>query len=153
MSGLEVIGVVLGGIPLIISALEHYKDGTHTIQIWRKYKTELANVIRKLRVQQSRLMNVCETLLEGLALELKIEAMIKEPFGSLWQDDGTKKKLTQRLHRDYGIFEETALGMSVAIEDLKKRIGLGPNGEVICFVNFVTSFSNSPVSCDSLNQS
>lgn len=27
MSGLEVAGVVLGAIPLVISALEHYGDG------------------------------------------------------------------------------------------------------------------------------
>lgn len=141
MSGLEVIGIVLGGIPLIISALEHYKDGTHAIQIWRKYKTELASVIRQLRVQQSRLTNVCETLLEGLGLGGRIEAMIKEPFGSLWHDEGTKKKLTQRLHRDYGIFEETVVEMSVAIEDIKKRIGLGPTGKVS-----LNLFSYSPAS-------
>lgn len=130
MSGLEVIGIVLGGIPLIISALEHCKDGAHAIRTWQKYKTELASVIRQLRVQQSRLTNVCETLLEGLGLGSKIDAMINEPFGSLWQDEGTKKKLAQRLHRDYDIFEEIALEMSVAIEDIKKRVGLGPDGKV-----------------------
>jgi hypothetical protein len=27
MAGLEVAGVVLGSIPLVISALEHYRDG------------------------------------------------------------------------------------------------------------------------------
>ncbi|KAK6189284.1 putative phosphoglycerate mutase pmu1 [Pestalotiopsis sp. IQ-011] len=129
MPGLEVIGIVLGGIPFIISAIEHYKDGTHAIRIWRKYKTELASVIRQLRVQQSRLTNVCETLLEGLSLGSKIEAMIKEPFGSLWQDEITKQKLAQRLRRDYEIFEETAMEMSIAIGDIKKRIGLGSDGK------------------------
>jgi hypothetical protein len=29
MAGLEIAGVVLGSIPLIISALEHYSDGVH----------------------------------------------------------------------------------------------------------------------------
>jgi hypothetical protein len=32
MSGLEVVGVVLGSIPLIISALEHYADGVRNIK-------------------------------------------------------------------------------------------------------------------------
>lgn len=31
MSGFEIAGAVLGSLPLIISALEHYSDGVHII--------------------------------------------------------------------------------------------------------------------------
>jgi hypothetical protein len=32
MSGIEVAGLILGSIPLLISALEHYAEGVHTIK-------------------------------------------------------------------------------------------------------------------------
>lgn len=35
MSGFEIVGVMLGGIPLLIAALEHYKHGIQTIKIVR----------------------------------------------------------------------------------------------------------------------
>lgn len=129
MSGLEVVGLVLGSIPLVISALEHYRDGIYAVRIWRRYVIELASIIRQLRVQQCILMNICEILLGDLGLP-RIDAMIRDPFGPLWRDDNIKKRLTERLNRDYNVFEATVEDMSDAIQGLKERIGLGPDGKV-----------------------
>ena len=36
MSGFEIAGVVLGSIPLVIAALEHYADGVGMRLLWSK---------------------------------------------------------------------------------------------------------------------
>ncbi|KAF7521196.1 hypothetical protein G7054_g12517 [Neopestalotiopsis clavispora] len=56
--------------------------------------------------------------------------MIKDPFGPLWQDDRVMDKLRQLLYRDYTVFEATIGEMSTAIDEIKKKIGLGPDGQV-----------------------
>src|SRR4051794_4057127 len=66
MSGFEVAGVVLGSLPLVISALEHYRDGLRSIQRWRKYERELQSLVRNLETERAKLQNVCEKLLVGL---------------------------------------------------------------------------------------
>ncbi|ETS79431.1 hypothetical protein PFICI_09284 [Pestalotiopsis fici W106-1] len=130
MSGLEVLGLVLGGLPLVISALQNYKRVPQGIGRWRRYTSEIASIIRQLQSQECILTDLCEKLLEDLGLGSRIDAMIKEPFGPLWQDDGTKERLRQLLYRDYTVFQETIKEMSIAMDDLKKRIGLGPDGEM-----------------------
>ncbi|KAH6656493.1 hypothetical protein BKA67DRAFT_687931 [Truncatella angustata] len=130
MSGLELVGIILGGIPLVISALEHYKEGLRSVQIWRKYGRELSSLVRQLQLQQNILTNVFETLLEDLGLGSKVDIMVKEPFGRLWQDREIKNKLSQRLYRDYGLFEDTVKNMAEAIEEVKRKLGLDADGKV-----------------------
>lgn len=130
MSGLEVAGLVLGSIPLVISALEHYKEGLRSVQIWRKYAREINSLTRQLRMQHNILTNVCETLLEDLGLGSRVDAMIEAPFGPMWQDADTRQKLRRRLHRDFNLFEDTVKDMGEAIDEVKKKLDLGPDGKV-----------------------
>nr|KMM63837.1 hypothetical protein CPAG_00191 [Coccidioides posadasii RMSCC 3488] len=48
MSGIEVAGLVLGAIPILVSALEAFIKGVSTIKKWMRYKTELKNLLRAL---------------------------------------------------------------------------------------------------------
>jgi hypothetical protein len=130
MSGLEVLGIVLGGLPLVLSALKNYKHFREGVTRWRRYSSEMASVIRQLQSQECILTDLCEKLLEDLGLGSRIDAMIKDPFGPLWQDDRVMDKLRQLLYRDYTVFEATIGEMSTAIDEIKKKIGLGPDGQV-----------------------
>jgi hypothetical protein len=38
ISGFEIAGLVLGGIPIVMSALEHYMKGLGTLQNSRRYR-------------------------------------------------------------------------------------------------------------------
>ncbi|KAK4213298.1 hypothetical protein QBC37DRAFT_440899 [Rhypophila decipiens] len=93
MSGFEVAGIVLGSIPLLISALEHYGDGVRTIQKWRKYESELRSVVRNLKTERVKLLNVCEKLLDGLVPASMVDTMVEDPFGELWQEQEIKRKI------------------------------------------------------------
>jgi hypothetical protein len=89
MSGFEIVGVVLGGIPLIISALEHYQS----LQIWRRSARELKSLVVQLTAQHSILKNTCSMLLEDIVDAHKIGHMTTDPFGSLWHVSRSPKSL------------------------------------------------------------
>lgn len=125
MSGFEVAGAVLGAIPLVISALEHYKNGVRTIQRWRRYDKELQCLIRNIETERVKLQNVCEKLLDGLVPPSQIDAMVENPGGDLWMNEEIQKKIRARLWRSWAVFEETLKDIQVAIMDISERVGSG----------------------------
>ena len=125
MSGLEIAGVVLGALPLLITALEHYGDGVRTIQKWRKYERELHSVVRNLKTERVKLQNVCEKLLDGLVPASRIDSMVEDPLGELWQEVETQKRIRHRLWRSWGVFEQTVKDMKAAIEETMEKLGNG----------------------------
>ncbi|KAI1456685.1 hypothetical protein F4805DRAFT_216679 [Annulohypoxylon moriforme] len=52
MSGFEIAGVVLGAIPLIISALEYYKKGKKSAKSIRKWNSQVDMLIEQLEIQK-----------------------------------------------------------------------------------------------------
>lgn len=48
MSGVEAAGLVLAAFPLLISALEHYRESAEVLKDWWRYKREY----RKVKVEQ-----------------------------------------------------------------------------------------------------
>ncbi len=130
MSGFEVAGIVLGSIPLVISALEHAGEGISTIKRWLKYKRELESLIRYLRTERLKLQDVCEKLLIGLVPTSEIEAMINDPQGELWLREEVEKKVRARLWKASGLFAETVKGIKVAIDEMKTEIHTQKDGNV-----------------------
>ncbi len=120
MSGFEIAGIVLGSIPLVISALEHYSRGLSTIQRWRKYHRELQTLIRNLQTEQVKLQNVCEKLLVGVVPASEIEAMIDEPAGPLWRRDAVETRVRARLWKSYVVFQEIVVNISEAISEIQR---------------------------------
>ncbi|KAK1458400.1 hypothetical protein CCUS01_09499 [Colletotrichum cuscutae] len=113
MSGIEGVGVVLGTIPLLISALEHYRHGASAIRIWR------------------RLQDVSEKLLTGIVPDSKVDDMVNDPFGPAWHEDAVRKMIEARLWnlRPYQILLEKVGEIKLAIEDIAKLIDLPLNEE------------------------
>lgn len=122
MSGFEIAGIVLGSIPLVISALEHYSRGLSTIQRWRKYQRELQTLIRNLQTEQVKLQNVCEKLLVGVVPASEIEAMIDEPAGPLWRRDAVEARVRARLWKSYVVFQEIVVNISEAINEIQRGV-------------------------------
>ncbi|KAK5662143.1 hypothetical protein OQA88_8048 [Cercophora sp. LCS_1] len=130
MSGFEIAGVVLGSIPLLISALEHYGEGLSTIQRWRKYQRELQSLVRNLKTEQVKLQNVCEKLLVGLVPHSKIEDLIDDPLGDLWRQEDVERKIRARLWKSHSVFEETITEIKSAIDKMMAKIDAQNGGNV-----------------------
>lgn len=132
MSGVEIVGVVLGAIPLLISTLEHYRHGASAIRVWRRYDREIKSLVTDLENERIRLQDVSEKLLTGIIPDSKVDYMINDPFGPSWREDAVRKMIEARLWnlRPYQILLEKVGEIKVAIEDIARSIDLPLNGEV-----------------------
>lgn len=131
MSGLEIAGVVLGSIPLIISALEHYADGVRTIRRWGRYKYELKSLLGELRTEQTLFRNTTEMLLDGMTDSKLFEQLLNSPGGDLWHDPTLERKLMDRLHTSYDTYMDRLRDMADVIGGFQDRLGIDNTGKVV----------------------
>ncbi|KAI0505310.1 hypothetical protein F5B22DRAFT_528149 [Xylaria bambusicola] len=78
MSGFEVAGVVLGAIPLVISALEHYKAGKGAAATFFKWRDQLDTLIYRLKLQRCLLHLHLMELLRDAGVEGAVEDDLTE---------------------------------------------------------------------------
>lgn len=133
MSGFEVAGVLLGSIPIVVSALEFYIKGIGTMGRWRRFTLELESLVLKLGTEEAKLQNVYEKLLRDIVPDDQIEPMLVDPFGPLWTEPGTVARIRRRLWRHMKLFEENVRSMNIAMEDMKQKLNIGPDGKVSAY--------------------
>ncbi|RWA11650.1 hypothetical protein EKO27_g3446 [Xylaria grammica] len=130
MSGFEVVGVVLGSIPLLISALEHYERGIKTIQIVRRRAKVMHSLAIALSTEQTILRNTCETLLGGIIDPGDMGPLLADPFGPLWKDPYTEAIVERRLDHTLKDFKALVHSMKEAVEEIRSKLGLGQDFEI-----------------------
>lgn len=121
MSGLEVIGVVLGTIPLLVSAFDTYST---FMRDRGKTTSELKSLKRNLLTERAKLYNVCESLIVDIVPTHEIEPMLQDPFGPLWKTEGIDKKIRNRLQDSYDPFNETVAEIKEALESVMLRLSV-----------------------------
>lgn len=130
MSGFEVVGVVLGTIPLIISAFEHSKRVIQEVKVMRRWAKVMHSLARSLSTEQRILENTCETLLGGIVPVDAIKPLLAQPFGPLWQDDKIRLEVERRLDHTAGDFEHLVRDMKEALKELGVKLHIGPDMKV-----------------------
>ncbi|KAK4629102.1 hypothetical protein CLAFUW4_07777 [Fulvia fulva] len=129
MSGIEIIGVVLGAIPLVISGLEHYADGVRTIKVICGASREFKALSRKLGAEEVLYRNTLELLLSDCLDLQKHNELTREPDGVAWEDLEVKAALQGRLQEAYDSFIEHVRSVAEALDEIKGRLQIGPSGK------------------------
>lgn len=115
MSGFEIAGVLLGSIPLVISALEHYKNGIDIISDFRNYRSILKSLKTKLSIQEELYRGTLQRLLLPELSPYEIQSLFPEggvqACPSLW---GTKE-IEDKLHRSLGAKYEVFINVVVDV--------------------------------------
>ena len=130
MSGFEIVGVILGALPLVISALEHYAQGVSTAKRFWQYKLELKSLLRQIKTENAIFINTCEALLTGIVRVDQMMLFLKNPGGQIWRDPKIEKKLEERLKGAYEGYAETVVDMKVVLEKFMEKLMLDPVGKV-----------------------
>jgi hypothetical protein len=108
MSGVEVIGLVLGAVPLIISALEHYKQGIDVIKDFRNYRSTLKSLKTKLSIQEELYRGTLQRLLLSELSPPEAHALFPEPgtkgSNALWGTRDIEDKLRRKLGVKFDLF-------------------------------------------------
>jgi hypothetical protein len=141
MSGFEVAGIVLGTLPLLVSALETYSK---FMRDWGKTPSELRSLNRQLTTERAKLYNVCDLLISDAVPNQDIEPMLLNPFGPLWKATETSDKIRRRLWDAYKPFEETVIEVEEALQSIMQRlrVQVSADGKVRGYRLAVTSGAN-----------
>ncbi|TVY82094.1 hypothetical protein LSUE1_G006698, partial [Lachnellula suecica] len=129
VTGVETAGLILGSLPLIISALEHYAEGIGTIQKWWRYKRELASLKRILGAEHDRFLNTLEELLAGIVPDAILADLLGSPGGVAWGDSDLNLKLKARLRNSYLSYLNTINDLNEVVSVLKAKLELDPDGK------------------------
>ncbi|MCJ1264990.1 hypothetical protein MMC22_004865 [Lobaria immixta] len=117
MSGVEVVGAVLGGIPLLISALEHFHNGVSTIRYMKNYETVFENFHTSFVTSLSIYRNSCEELLRPLVADNELYELFEGHGAKLWEDPKLGERVRERLGPNYEPYKN-------AVNQLRKKIDL-----------------------------
>ncbi|KAH6878005.1 hypothetical protein BKA58DRAFT_465733 [Alternaria rosae] len=118
MSGLEVAGVVLGSLPLLVVALEHYVEGLSMIKSMQKYEEVFEYLHASFVTTTCIYRNSCEELLSPLALsDARMSQLLEDHEDSSWDDPEFNDALRNRLGNNYLPFRSS-------VKQLNKKIKL-----------------------------
>ncbi|CAI7647767.1 unnamed protein product, partial [Penicillium manginii] len=93
----EVVGLVLGVVPLIVSAAEHYDDILGPIQRYRKFSSKVKRLSAEIEVERAIFLTECQILLGTVADRSLVAKMLNQHEHSFWNDKGLQANLNQKL--------------------------------------------------------
>ncbi|OCL11415.1 hypothetical protein AOQ84DRAFT_423587 [Glonium stellatum] len=129
MSGFEIAGAVLGALPILISALEHYREAAKVFDTWWKIRSEYHKCITKMTGHHICYTNSIKQLILPLkADDGEISRLMAEPNGDAWKDPQIAQQLEARLQGSYKLFLEIMQQMNGVIVELGKELGLDKPG-------------------------
>lgn len=124
MSGFEIVGVVLGALPLIVSGIEGCSEGLSAARRLFNPRRELRNLRRDIRTELQMFENNTLLLLHRIATESEVESLIREPTADLWKTPNFEKQMRILLGSTYPVWCEVMADISNAIREISKELGL-----------------------------
>lgn len=125
MSGIEIAGLVLGAFPLLIHALESYREAADLLSDWWRIEGAYRKCRHELDYHQLMFEgNIERFLLPLVADEEELKDLIADPAGDSWEDPELEERLRCRLPKSYKIFLDIMRDINDVIELLKKELGV-----------------------------
>lgn len=125
MSGIEIAGLLLGAFPLLVSALENYRQSAEVLEDWWQIKKEYKRCKNEIKAQELAFENNLERFLLPLVVDDdEIATLIAEPGGERWKDPTLEDKLKDRLPKSYGLFLDTIYDIKSTVDGLKEELGV-----------------------------
>lgn len=97
MAGVEAIGLALGILPLLISAIEHYDDVLRPFSRYRSFTSKAQRFIDELETERTIFRTECQLLLAAVAGPKIAAEMLRNRNHSSWDDDAIRSRLIGQL--------------------------------------------------------
>jgi len=133
MSGFEIAGAVLGSIPLLISGLEHYRDGIQTIDNMIKYVIVTNDILTTVSTSLAIYRQSFVALVHRLMLpENVIDEICYNRDSTLWKDQSLDDKLQEEFTSpaEYGTYCLAVRRLEKRIAKLKSKLELNQDFQV-----------------------
>lgn len=112
MSGLEIVGVVLGAIPITVVLIEQYRQRQIRID-FRKKEPFVLRLIQSLKFQHYLLLNDIKLTLKGAGVEVDESVIQSNP--SLFGDTAVAEAVRDYLGPDCSIYFEAVEGCHMVL--------------------------------------
>ncbi|KAK4041662.1 hypothetical protein C8A01DRAFT_45203 [Parachaetomium inaequale] len=125
MSGFEVAGIVLGGFPLLLYCLDHYREGFEPLEEWWNFRTHFIGFVDDIRHQMMRYNENLVRLLDPIIADTDdIASLIRDTSleDKRWHDGSLEGPLTQRLASEYDRFLRILGRMQELMADLERLL-------------------------------
>lgn len=124
MSGIEIAGLIFGALPLMISALEHYRATASVLKGWRKVKADYRKCMIDLAFYTDEFQrNLQELLLPMIADDEKLNLLLEDPGGPSWADPELNETLRKRIPSRYDSYVNTIHMLLEVVEGLDEALG------------------------------
>jgi hypothetical protein len=146
MSGVEVAGFALAAFPMLISALEHYRDSAAVVHNWWHFERKFDDFKYEIEYQQQQLKQNLELYLLPLIVDddQRLQALIQNPWGPEWKNHDLEEKLKERIAENYGFYMRTIKAMNGVMEKLKSKISIGGSTTEHEIRRFIFGLDQSP---------
>jgi hypothetical protein len=124
MSGIEVVGIVLGPLPIMVNAIEKSSEGLSAARRLFHPRRELRNLHRAIRTELQVFRNTALLLLHRIASEREVESLLREPTSNLWKAPDFERHMRTLLGSSYSIWCEVTADVSNAINEISIDLGL-----------------------------
>ncbi|KAF2242297.1 hypothetical protein BU26DRAFT_584494 [Trematosphaeria pertusa] len=123
--GCELAGVILGSVPLVISALEHYREGLAVMKNMRDYEDVFNDIQSQFGASVSIYMNSCYQLLGPLNLpDQQVIQLLEQRRKAAWSDAQLRRAIESRLGPNYKAYVSLMEKLNKRIELLCKKLKL-----------------------------
>jgi hypothetical protein len=97
VTGVETAGLILGAIPLLISAIEHYEEAVEPTVAFFQWKGQLSTAVRELYMGRTTYHQTIQLLLRPVTSKQILKELMDDPKSHLWRDPGLENKLRDKL--------------------------------------------------------
>lgn len=125
MSGFEIAGIVLGAIPIAITALEKYRDVAKRIGFWHKIRLEYQTSSDHLTYYCLMYRRHLKFLLLPLVVnDDKVQELLADPGGQGWKDQCVESLLKARLDESYQLYLSYMTATAEIMEKLNHDLAI-----------------------------
>jgi hypothetical protein len=146
MSGAEVVGFLLGAIPLVVSAIEHYRDGLDPLIDYSHYRSTLKALRTRLRIEFYLYEGTVKRLLFSELSSNEADVLFPAADVPLetapWGTREIEEKLRKKLGKQYQTFMDVVWEMEAVMKKLMNKLDIDFEGKVL----------HSPSSIESTDQ-
>ena len=123
MSGIEVVGIILGTIPLLISGLEHYAEGIRTMRNMWEYEAVIDHLVTIFTLDQAIFRHSCQELLMPILSDTQAAELL-DGASPQWEDKDLDRRLQKRLGADYQAYTRSVRMLTRKMKLFVRKLGL-----------------------------
>jgi len=124
MSGIEVVGLVLGALPLLVSGIAQLSATLSTVDRIIRPQRELNSLRIRINTELQLFRNTTQQLLLKITNDTDVKNLLEYPSSALWKEDEFERKLKDMLAESYSVWQQAMKDVLEAIKDIRARLNL-----------------------------